>query len=91
MVWSVPIVVLFTKFDTVVPLALEKLAPTDRRLPKRERLLKTKSLIEADVWARLFKMTYLPKSSVRLEGLYYVFLYMYYSAIHQYYARHAWL
>ena len=78
MVWSVPVVVLFTKFDALVPVALGKLAPADRRLPIQERLLKAKPLIEgifdrADVWGRLSKMAYAPKSCVRIEGLYYIF------------------
>ena len=81
MVWSVPIVV-FTKFDALVPVALGKIEPTDRRLPIQERVLKAKELVEgifnkADVWGRLSKMTHPPKSSVRIEGLYYVFLYTY--------------
>ena len=82
MVRSVPIVVLFTKFDALVPVALGKLAPADRKLPIQERLVKAKSLIEgifdrADVWGRLSKMTHPPKSCVRIEGLYYIFLYAY--------------
>jgi hypothetical protein len=82
MVWSVPVVVLFTKFDALVPVALGKIAPTDRRLPIQERLLKAKPLIEgifdkADVWGRLSKMEYPPKSCVRIEGLRRVFLYTY--------------
>ena len=80
MVRSVPIVVLFTKFDALVPVALGKLAPADRKLPIQERLVKAKSLIEgifdrADVWGRLSKMTHPPKCYVRIEGLYYVSLY----------------
>jgi len=71
---NIPIVVLFTKFDALVPVALGKLAPADRQLPIQERLLKAKLLIEgifdrADVWGRLSKMTYPPKSCVRIEGL----------------------
>ena len=72
--------VLFIKFDALVPIALGKLAPIDRRLPIQERVSKAKSLIEeifvrADVWGRLSKMTYPPKSCVRIEGLYCVFMY----------------
>ena len=77
--WPVPIVVLFTKFDALVPVALGKLAPADRQLPIQERVLKAKLLIEgvfnsADVWGRLSKMMYPPKSCVRIEGMYYVFI-----------------
>jgi hypothetical protein len=72
-VWSVPVVVLFTKFDALVPVALGKLEPADRQLPIRERVVKAKTLIEgifnnADVWGRLSKMKYSPKSCVRIEG-----------------------
>ena len=82
MVWSVPIVVLFTKFDALLPVALGKLEPGDRRLPIQERVLKANALIEgifskADVWGRLFKMTYPPNSHVRIGGLYHVFTYVY--------------
>ena len=71
--------VLFTKFDALTPVALGELAPTDRRLPIQERLSKAKLLIEgifnrADVWGRLSKMAYPPKSYVRIEGLCYLFL-----------------
>ncbi|KAI9456417.1 hypothetical protein HD554DRAFT_2030480 [Boletus coccyginus] len=37
---NVPVVVLFTKFDALLPVALGKLAPADRRLPPQERLSK---------------------------------------------------
>ena len=82
MVRSVPVIVLFTKFDALVPAALGKLAPADQQLPIQERLLMAKSLIEgifnrADLWGRLSKMTYPPKSCVRIEGLYYVFFVIY--------------
>ena len=86
MVWSVPIVVLFTKFDALLPVALGKLA---RQLPRTERLSKAKALIEgifntADVWGRLAKLKYPPTSCVRIEGLYYIFLFTVVFAIHQY-------
>ena len=82
MVWSVPVVVLFTKFDALVPVALGKLAPADRWLPIQERLLKAKPLVEgifdrADVWGRLSKMTHPPKSCVRIEGVCDVIFYTY--------------
>jgi hypothetical protein len=90
MVWSVPIVVLFTKFDALGPVALGKLAPADRQLPGQERLLKAKALIEgifnrADVWGRLSKMMYPPTSHVRIGGLYHVFMYTYWFCYSQIY------
>jgi len=71
---NIPIVVLFTKFDALVPVAMGELAPVDRQLPIQERKLKAKLLIEeifnrADVWGRLSKMMYPPKSCVRIEGM----------------------
>ena len=73
MISSVPVVVLFTKFDALLPVALGKV---NRQLPLQERVLKVKPLIEgifnaADVWGRLSCLTYPPKSCVRIEGLYY--------------------
>ncbi|KAI9462108.1 hypothetical protein HD554DRAFT_1475667 [Boletus coccyginus] len=70
---NVPVVVLFTKFDALLPVALGKLAPADRRLPAQERLSKAEALIEgifneADVWGRLGQLTYSPKSCVRIRG-----------------------
>ena len=74
----VPVVVLFTKFDALLPVALRKLAPVDRQLPLQERLSKAEPLIEgifnkANVWSRLAQLKHAPKSFVRLGGLYYVF------------------
>ena len=72
MIPSVPVVVLFTKFDALRPLALAKLMPADLKLPLREKLSKAKPLMEevfgeANIWGRLSKMTYPPKSSIRIE------------------------
>ncbi|KAF8558531.1 hypothetical protein OG21DRAFT_1519869 [Imleria badia] len=71
---NIPVVVLFTKFDALLAVALGKLEPADRRLPLQERLLKAKPRIEgifntADVWGRLSLMTYPPKSCVRIEAM----------------------
>ncbi|KAF8132783.1 hypothetical protein EV363DRAFT_1583172 [Boletus edulis] len=71
---NVPVVVLFTKFDALRVKAMVKLAPADRRLALQEGLSKIQPLMEevfngADVWGRLSKMTYPPKSSVRLENI----------------------
>ena len=72
MISLVPVVVLFTKFDALLPVALGKLEIGDRRLPLQERLLKTKPLVEgifnrACVWDRLSHMRYPPKSYVQIE------------------------
>ncbi|KAF8438536.1 hypothetical protein L210DRAFT_3404172 [Boletus edulis BED1] len=71
---NVPVVVLFTKFDALRVKALVKLAPADRRLALQGGLSTIQPLMEevfngADVWGRLSKMTYPPKSSVRLENI----------------------
>ena len=81
MIPSVPVVVLFTKFDALRPLALAKMTPADLKLPLRERLSKAKPLTEevfgeANIWGRLSKMTYPPKSSIRIERESHVFLYL---------------
>ncbi|KAF8126026.1 hypothetical protein EV363DRAFT_1586114 [Boletus edulis] len=71
---NVPVVVLFTKFDALLPKALGKLAPADRRLPLQERLSKAEPLIEeifdkADVWGRLTPMKHAPRSCVRIKDM----------------------
>ncbi|KAG6380320.1 hypothetical protein JVT61DRAFT_8429 [Boletus reticuloceps] len=67
----VPVIVLFTKFDALLPAALGKL---DRRLPLQERLSKAEPLIEeifgkADIWGRLSRLKYPPRSCVRIGGM----------------------
>ena len=79
MILLVPVVVLFTKFDALLPVALGKLVPADRRLPLQERLSKARPLVEgifkrADVWGRLSHLVYPPRSCVQIEGLYCIFL-----------------
>lgn len=73
---SVPVVVLFTKFDALVPVAMGKLAPADRQLSKAKPLIDV-IFSRADVWGRLSQMKHAPKSCVRIRGLYYVFSYTY--------------
>ena len=93
MIPSVPVVVLFTKFDALRPLALAKLTLADLKLPLREKLSKAKPLMEevfgeANIWGRLSEMTYPPKSSIRIERQSYISLVLaglYYSL----YIRHA--
>ena len=87
----VPVVVLFTKFDALLPVALGKLAPADRRLPLQERLSKAEPLIEgifdrADVWGRLAQLKYAPKSLVKIGGVYYPF---FHTDLNLYTTRHA--
>ncbi|KAF8447376.1 hypothetical protein L210DRAFT_3757287 [Boletus edulis BED1] len=71
---NVPVVVLFTKFDALLPKALGKLAPADRKLPLQERLSKAEPLIEdifdkADIWGRLTPMKYAPSSCIRIKDM----------------------
>ena len=68
----VPVVVLFTKFDALLPVAFVRL---DRRLPLQERLSKAKLVIEdifneAGIWGRLSRLKYPPKAYVQIAGLY---------------------
>ncbi|KAG8213639.1 hypothetical protein J3R82DRAFT_10329 [Butyriboletus roseoflavus] len=75
---NVPVVVLFTKFDALLPVALGKLEPADRRLPLQERLSKAEVLIDgifsrANAWGRLSQMKHAPKLCVQIGGVYHVF------------------
>ena len=74
----VPVVILFTKYDALLPVALGKLAPADRRLPLQARVSKAKPVIEgvfekANVWGRLAQMKHAPRSYVQIGGLFYIF------------------
>ncbi|KAF8545529.1 hypothetical protein OG21DRAFT_1429121, partial [Imleria badia] len=71
---NVPVVVLFTKFDALLAVALRKLAPADKRLPLQDRLSKAKLLIEgiferADAWGCLSQMQHAPKFCVKFGGM----------------------
>ena len=75
---SVPVIVLFTKFDALLPVAMGKLSPADRRLPLQDRVSKAEPLVEeifnrADAWGRLSQMKHAPKSCVKIGGLYNIF------------------
>ena len=68
----VPVVVLFTKFDALLPVAFVRL---DRRLPLQELLSKAKPVVEdifneAGIWGRLSRLKYPPKAYVQIAGLY---------------------
>ncbi|KAF8447235.1 hypothetical protein L210DRAFT_3390041 [Boletus edulis BED1] len=71
---NVPVVVVFTKFDALLPRAMGKLAPADRQLPPQERVSKAKPLVEgvfnkANIWGRLARMKYAPRFCVRMENM----------------------
>ncbi|KAF8555080.1 hypothetical protein OG21DRAFT_957184 [Imleria badia] len=71
---NVPVVVLFTKFDALLPVALGKLVPADRKLPLQDRVSKAGLLIEeifnrANAWGRLSQMKYPPKCWVKIGGM----------------------
>jgi len=71
---NIPVVVLFTKFDALLTVAMGNLATGDQKLPKEKKIPKAQLLIEeifdkADVWGRLSQMQYVPKSFVRIEGM----------------------
>ena len=63
---SVPIIVLFTKFDALLTVAMGKLASADRQLPLSQQRLKAEALIEgifheADVPGRLTQTKYMKR------------------------------
>jgi len=71
---NIPVVVLFTKFDALLTVAMGHLTGGDRKLPRDEKVAKAQLLIEgifdeADVWGRLSRMKHAPKSCVRIEGM----------------------
>jgi hypothetical protein len=73
----VPVIVLFTKFDALLTVAMGKMTGGDRRLPLQEKMAKAHELVEgifdnADVWGRLSRLTHPPKCSIRMEGMYHV-------------------
>ena len=70
----VPVVVLFTKWDVLVPLAFQR---EDLLLPLEDRLMRQRKHAEErfskrNVWGDLCKMKYPPKAYVKLEGVYIV-------------------
>ena len=94
MIYLVPVVVLFTKFDALLPVAMGKLPLADRRLPLQDRLSKAELLIEeifnrADAWGRLSQMKHVPKSCVKIGGLYNIFPNIYARSHFTLYGRHA--
>ncbi|KAN0078393.1 hypothetical protein V8E55_010450 [Tylopilus felleus] len=71
---NVPIIVLFTKFDALLTVAMGKLASADRQLPLSQRRLKAEALIEGifhevDVPGCLTQTKYAPKSYVQIGGM----------------------
>jgi len=71
---NVPIIVLFTKFDALLTVAMGKLSGNDKRLPLEEKKAKAHELIEgifdnANVWGRLCQLKHAPKCSVRIGGM----------------------
>jgi len=71
---NLPVIVLFTKFDALLAVAIHKLSVDDQRLPREEKLAKAHSLVDgifedANVWGRLSQLNYPPKYSVRIGGM----------------------
>jgi len=70
----VPVIVLFTKFDALLPVAMGQLTGNDQRLPIDERKAKAYELIDgifnnANVWGRLCQLKHAPKHSVQIGGM----------------------
>jgi len=71
---NVPVIVLFTKFDALLTVAMGKLTGDDRKLQREEKVAKAHELIDgifdnANVWGRLSQLNYTPKCSVRIGGM----------------------
>ncbi|KAN0092709.1 hypothetical protein V8E55_003493 [Tylopilus felleus] len=71
---NIPVIVLFTKFDALLTVAMSESAAANRHLPRAERIKKAEALIEgifekANVWERLTKLKHAPKSYVRIGGM----------------------
>jgi len=71
---NIPVIVLFTKFDALLVVAMSKLTGEDRRLPLEERKAKAHSLIDgifenANIMGRLCGLNHAPKYSVQLGGM----------------------
>ena len=72
--WPVPVIVLFTKFDALLAVAMSNLFSGDRQLPREEKVEKAQMLIdrifeEANIWGRLTQLNHAPKYGVRIKGI----------------------
>jgi hypothetical protein len=70
----VPVIVLFTKFDVLLAVAMSELSGDAQKLQTQEKVAKAHELTDgifnnADVWDRLSKLKYAPKYSVRIGGI----------------------
>jgi len=70
----VPVIVLFTKFDALLAVAMGKITTGDQKLPREEKVAKAHELIDgifdnANVWGRLSQMNHAPKYGVRIGGM----------------------
>jgi hypothetical protein len=68
------VVVLFTKFDALLPVALSTLSGNARTLPIHEKIAKAHELTDgilnnANVWGCLSELKYAPKYSVQIGGI----------------------
>jgi len=73
---NVPVIVLFTKFDALLPVAMGQLYRNldARKLPREEKVAKAHELIDgifsnANLWGRLSQLNHPPKCGVQLGGL----------------------
>ena len=69
-----PVIVLFTKFDALLPVAMSELSGDARKLPIQEKVAKAHELMDgvfdnANVWGRLSQLNYAPKHNVRIGGI----------------------
>jgi len=71
---NVPVIVLFTKFDALLAVAMGKLSSDARKLPIELRVAKAHEFMDeifsdANVWDRLCELKHAPKYSVQIGGM----------------------
>jgi len=71
---NVPVIVLFTKFDALLAVAMSKLSNGDSKLQREEKIAKAHGLMDeifdnANIWGRLSQLNHAPKFNVRIRGM----------------------
>jgi len=71
---NVPVIVLFTKFDALLAVAMGKLSGDAQKLPKEAKVAKAHEFMDgifnnANVWGCLCELNHAPKYSVWIEGM----------------------
>jgi len=71
---NVPVIVLFTKFDALLAVAMSKLSNDDQKLSKEKKVARAHELVDgifenANIWGRLCQLNHAPKCSVLIGGM----------------------